>query len=445
MTDGSSYRQALLAPHPFWATLSPLTVKQRIEQLLTALDSAALVQSLPPIEYAILLKAAPDMRTVLLQLGSPEQIRTVLDLDCWQQDTLQSPRVLEWLEALQRSGEDVFAQALQMLDSELLIAVLHQYIHVNATLPLEEEADPGPYDEVLSNELYHVTFSDPHNPLNETVADLLRWVRLTDLDIYHQLMQGTMWAQESELEEWAYRWKTGRLQDEGIPDYHEALETYHVIDVEPRQASPPVPLASPGVPVSAEESGLVPGYAWSFTPSDSFLAQALRGDFTTATLERLCWEMVSLCNTAFVLDQVDFANTVAVRVSLGRVHAYVNIGLEYLSNYHTEQLVSLLTDRSLVFICQVGFSLSMRLRQRASALQTHLNRAGGVRRALPALARHVVDGLLQAWHPQFFVGLESPGDLTYRDFLHFQDVCLVDAVLHDLEHDPAYRLMSQAA
>ena len=155
--------------------------------------------------------------------------------------------------------------------------------------------------------------------------------------------------------------------------------------------------------------------------------------------------MVSLCNKAFVLDQVDFVHTAAVRASLGRVHAYVNIGLEYLSNYHTEQLVPLLTDHSLVFICQVGFSLSMRQRQRAADLQTHLNRAGGVRRALPALARHVVDGLLHAWHPQFFVGLESPGDLTYRDFLHFQDIRLVDAVLRELEHDPVYRLVSRAA
>ena len=142
----------------------------------------------------------------------------------------------------------------------------------------------------------------------------------------------------------------------------------------------------------------------------------------TATLERLCWDMVSLCNQAFILDHVDFANTAAVRASLTRAHAYVNIGLEYLSNYRTEQLVPLLTARSLISICQAGFSLSMRLRQRASHLQTHLNRAGGVRRALPELARHVVDGLLQAWHPQFFTGLESPGDPAYRDFLHFQDV-----------------------
>jgi hypothetical protein len=444
MADLSDYREALLAPQPFWATLSPTTVKQRIEQLLTAPDSAALVQALSPVEYTVLLKAAPDMRAILLQLGHPEQIRTVLDLDCWHKDTLQSPRVLEWLEALQHSGEDICVQTLQALDSEMLSVVLHRHIRVNAALPSEEEEDPGPYDEVLSNELYRVTFIDPDSPINERVAEFLRVVRLTDLDMYYSLMQGTMWAEENDLEEWAYRWRTGRLQDEGIPDYYEALEAYHVVDVEPLDALPPVPLEPPGVPASAEESGLVPSYAWSLTPSGSLLAQALQGDFTPATLERLCWEMVSLCNKAVVLDQVDFADTTAVRASLECVHAYVNIGLEYLSNQVPRQLVPLLTERSLLSICQVGFSLSMRLRQRASHLQVHLNGAAGVRRALPGLARYVVDGLLQTWHPQFFVGLESPGDTIYRDFLRFQDIRLVDAVLQSLEHDPAYGLLRQA-
>jgi hypothetical protein len=155
--------------------------------------------------------------------------------------------------------------------------------------------------------------------------------------------------------------------------------------------------------------------------------------------------MVSLCNKAVVLDQIDFADTAAVRTSLGRVHAYVNIGLEYLSHHDPQQLAPLLTTRSLQSLCQIGFSLSMRLRQRASSLQAYLNGAAGVRRALPGLARSVVDGLLQTWHPQFCVGLESPGEMVYRDFLSLQDIHLVAAVLESLEHDPAYRLSHHAA
>ncbi len=54
------------------------------------------------------------------------------------------------------------------------------------------------------------------------------------------------------------------------------------------------------------------------------------------------------------------------------------------------------------------------------------------------LARSVVDGLLQTWHPQFCVGLASPGEMAYRDFLYLQDIHLVAAVLEFLEHDPAY-------
>ena len=248
MADLPDYRTALLAPHPFWATLSPTTVKQRIEQLLAAPDSAALVQALSPVEYTVLLKAAPDMRALLLQLGHPEQIRTVLDLDCWHKDTLQMPRVLEWLEALQQSGEVICAQTLQTLDSEMLSVVLHRHIRVNAALPSEEEEDPGPYDEVLSNELYRVAFIDPDSPLNERVVEFLRVLRLTDLDMYHRLMQEAMWAQESDLEEWAYRWRTGRLQDEGIPDYYEALEAYHVIDDRTAPWPPSRPLGASRAP-----------------------------------------------------------------------------------------------------------------------------------------------------------------------------------------------------
>ena len=124
MTDLPDYREALLAPHPFWATLSPTTVKQRIEQLLAAPDSAALVQALSPVEYTVLLKAAPDLRPYLLQLGHPEQIRTVLDLDCWHKDTLQSLRVLEWLEALPKTSRNELLNASSTAGCSGVVALL---------------------------------------------------------------------------------------------------------------------------------------------------------------------------------------------------------------------------------------------------------------------------------------------------------------------------------
>lgn len=445
MADTPESQAALLLPHSFWAALSPTTVKQQIARILDAPDSAAVVQSLSPVEYTVLLKASPDMRALLLHLGQPEQIRTVLDIDCWHKDQLDSARVVAWLGDLRHSGDETFTQTVQALDRDMLSVALCRVIQVEAAPTMEEDLDPVPYDEVLANELYRVTFRDHDSPLNEQLVDFLRSLLLSDLDLYHGLMQDVMWTQESEMEEAAYRWKVGRLQDEGIPDYYEALETYHVVDVAQLHPAPSHLLEVPGIPVSAEETGLVPSYAWSLTPPGSLLARAVQGVSAPEVLERLCWEMVALCNKAMVLDQVDFAETATVRESLGRVHAQVNIGVEYLGAAQPQRVAALLHGYSLLTIAQVGFSLSMRLKQRAIRLDTHLSSTAGVRRALPSIARAVVDGLLQAWYPQFFVGLESPGETTYRDFLHLQDIERTDALLRTIEQDPAYHLAETAA
>jgi hypothetical protein len=439
MPTEQDYHKALMTRDPFWISLSPTAVKRRLDQILNAPDAAAIVRQLSPVEYVVLLKESPETRSQLLALATPHQVRTTLDLDCWHKDSLQSTRVLAWVDELQHSGPEVFIQALSELDVELLIATFRKHVRVHATLPSEEEDDPGYYDEVLSNELYRIEFIDQNTDVQERIRRILNTLRMSDLNLYHGLMQHIMWGQESESEHWAHRWKSGRLQDEGFPDYYEALETYRLSDLE--QPLPPAPasLPSPGSPESAEASGLVPAYAWSLTPSDSFLAQALLGEVPTATQERLCWEMVYLCNRELIVDQIDFAEAAAVRASLARVHAYLNMGLEYLSGYDIQQLVPLLTRRSLQEIFQIGFTLSIRLHQRALHLQTHLNRGSGVRRALSGLGRRVLDGLLRR-PPQFFEGLLRPGLVAYRDFSHLQDVALVDPVLTTLERHPASRL-----
>lgn len=425
------YRHALLA-QPFWARLSPAEVKQRIQNLLSAPDSAAVVQALPPVEYAVLLKEAPESRAVLLAMAHPEQNRTLLDLDCWHKQNLRSTRVLEWLEDLQESGLGSFLDTLAVLDTELLVTAFNQHVRVHAALPIEEEEDPRPYHEVLSNELYRLEFIDPDSPWNERIQRLLAFLRQADLDTYHGLMQGVMWGLESEQEEWAYRWKSGRLQDEGFPDYYDALEAYRIADNAPRLA--PAPLESPGRPANAEAAGVVPGYAWSMTPAGSLLARALTGRFSIDTLDRLCWEMVALCNRELVIEQVDFADSVAIKASLRRVHAYVNLGLDYLCDHHSQSPESLLDGYSLHTICQTAIALIVGLRQRANRIQTHLNRAPGVSRALSGLAQQVVVGLLRP-HAQFLSELAAPAASGYRDFLHLQDVTLVDGMLRELEAD----------
>jgi hypothetical protein len=202
-------------------------------------------------------------------------------------------------------------------------------------------------------------------------------------------------------------------------------------------------LPAPGLPESAEESGLIPSYAWSLLPTESLLAKALSYEFPLEVQERLCGEMVYLCNRELVVDQVDFADVTAVYASLLRVHAYLNLGIEHLHHHTAQQATFLLTVHPLHSLYQIGFTLCMRLHQRALRLQTFLNRAAGIRRALPGLARQVVDGLLHE-PPQLFVGLLQPGETGYRDFWYAGDIPCVEPILSALETDPAYRAFQRS-
>ncbi len=440
MLTEQDYRKVLVARHPFWQMLSPTAVRQHVDQLFSAANTADLVHTLTPVELTIMLKEVPDTRPLLLQLAQPEQIRLVLDLDCWHQEILQSDRILAWLEDLQRSGLETFTQTLAELDAELLVAFLRQYLRVQAALPHEEEDEPQTYEEALVNELYRAEFIDPEGPHNDRLQRLLNFMRAADLDLYNRLMQAAMWEQDSELMEWAYRWKIGRLQDQGFPEYYEALEHHHLIDLQQLAPEPATALPSPAPPESAEEMGLVPAYAWSFTPSGSSLEKAMAGDFSAETLERLCWEMVALCNRALIYDQVDFADAAAVRASFERVHAHLNIGLDYLVSRDKQPLPDLLDHYALSLIYQVGFTLVMHLYSQAVRIQQHLTGTTGGRRALPSLTTCVIQGLLSP-QPKMFRGLARPGAIGYSDFRTLRDITLVIAALKQVEVYPAYRFV----
>jgi hypothetical protein len=185
----------------------------------------------------------------------------------------------------------------------------------------------------------------------------------------------------------------------------------------------------------------VPAYAWSFTPAGSSLEKAMTSDLSAEAIERLCWEMVALCNRALIYDQVDFADAVSVRASFERVHAHLNIGLDYLGSRDKQPLPDLLNHYALSLIYQVGFTLVMHLYGQAARIQHHLAQHTGVRRAYPQLITSVLQGLLLP-QPKMFRGLHQPGSVGYSDFRTLRDITLVMGVFRQVESDPAYHFAS---
>ena len=53
----------------------------------------------------------------------------------------------------------------------------------------------------------------------------------TDKDLARRLLVAAIGELDSELEETAYRWQRGRMEDLGFADYYEALEVYRELDL----------------------------------------------------------------------------------------------------------------------------------------------------------------------------------------------------------------------
>ena len=75
--------------------------KAKYEMLLNATDGDKLAPMLHPQEiYLTVSEIGPEFASELLFMASTEQITTLIDLDCWEEDHIDPKTTLEWLSLL---------------------------------------------------------------------------------------------------------------------------------------------------------------------------------------------------------------------------------------------------------------------------------------------------------------------------------------------------------
>ena len=101
-----------------------------------------------------------------------------------------------------------------------------------------------------------------------SLSKLLRDLFQHDYWTYFRMMQAATWELDSDNEEWALRWRTGRLQDLGFPPWDEAMSIYRFVDVDDWTAIPEgarpldigewhLPQWIPNLPTAAESKHLI--------------------------------------------------------------------------------------------------------------------------------------------------------------------------------------------
>jgi hypothetical protein len=452
MPTPATHRPAL---HDQLGQLSRLPAKNRQERILASPRSLDLARSLSSESLFYTLKEIGLTDAVgLLGLASPEQVRDMMDLDCWRRDRLDAQRILSWLMFLDEAGSGKLAEWALHADVELLVWLVKRHCEVVRKADVEHEPDFNPSRYFSFDDQYLLRFVGDEEPI---LALLLERLRVLDYRFYTHILEQTLFELETQLEEEALRWRTARLADRGYPDFEQAREIFQTV---PPHTVRPEQYRRAGLrPLrSADAEGVIPPDHAVLLVSEphSFFGTALAAA-DPAIREQVNTELAYLTNRVVMAEACDTGELSEVRRCVELVHDVLNIGLEYAAQGDPTQAARLIQDTQLHAFFQIGWSLVLGLYQQSKHLETVLQknvgsperqkRKGGGptfeveadeveadwQRYVDTPFRETYAGVRRPM-PVFFQGLETPGEVLYRRFHNLADVRRVETVLAYIPH-----------
>ncbi len=375
------------------------TSRERLEALIGHPKCEAVVPTLPAEDLYFTVKDVGLSDAVeLVRLASPEQFRAFVDLDAWRRDQFQAGAALTWLRAAGTDeSEERFRKKIHKLDVEVLELVLRTTTHV---YDLEEDPDPEP-----QGTFFRSTEGRFLVEFKVEGADYVGVKRLLD-ELYAEdpfktarLLEAVRWETPSELEETAWRWRNGRMQDLGFPELQEALSFFAWVD--PDAALPSLDKA-PAVPDSFLLARVAPRQGSFFDRAAALVSEEER-----TILER---QLVTVLNAAMVVEGVDPGDLEQAERVLVAARDTLSLGLEHAAKGEAAAAAVLLVAAPLKRVFQVGVSLALRLKYRADRLMRSGKASLSGSKDEPLLDRPldaVIQGLRRK-RPQLATALEDP-------------------------------------
>jgi len=331
---------------------TPLPARREVLDLLPTPE--AVIPELPEAELCFTAKAIGLADAAwLLAHATPEQVVACVDLDAWSSEDLvpDRARLGAWMSALAQAGEEALLGAARSLDAELLVLWLKDRIEVWLK-PNDDDWEPAPGAQSLDGQFFFRARKE-----GDDLADLRMFLDVLfreDYWTYFRMLQGTTWELDTETEDWALRWRTGRLLDLGFPSWEEAMAIYGVLpegalaelpEAEPaaEEVSWRLPIWMPRLPVSSA--------------STQALYRALAGLGDAERRPQLL-AFLALANRVAVADRLPLGDADSIPVAVEKAAELVSRGLEHVAAVRGMAVTDVLRRSTLLRLFRVGFTLS---------------------------------------------------------------------------------------
>lgn len=336
-----------------------------LTEMLETAELRSAIRRLPPAQFFFSLKELDEAQIAdLLPHITEEQWSTVLDLDLWTKDEMNSERFVEWQQHMLASEDAVGRKLLRATDLEAWALALKNGIQVY------ERGEDGEFSEEA------VTLGQFETPDNNYLIGLPRNPEKARL--YHQLIQrlyqldakltiglinACRFQTSMELEEDAYQNRRRRIEDLGFQDYFQAIEVYSYRDcaeVLPRKRN-------------NFEVGSVPArLSQKQADGPLLLFRALAAVEDSEDTQHLVEELFYVCNKLLTADQVSPDEVAQVKKGILKAISCLNLGLDCWSGGDLGKAIEGISIHYLLSFFQIGFGQLTDLKQEVQSQSEEL-------------------------------------------------------------------------
>lgn len=310
----------------------------------------AVVPALPEAELVFAIKAIGRADAAwLLAHATDDQLRACVDLDAWRDFAPDRSALGEWIATFGEADDDTLLRGVQALDAEIVMLWLQSSVEVH----LKPNDDPGwsqpAGSQTVDGQFFVTALRDGDDA--DLVMRLLGLLFESDYWFYFRLLQSVIWELPTENEEWALKWRTGRMQDLGFPSWEEAAGIY----ARPRReeieklpdAAPPIgewhlPVFVPELPTVADAK------------LSLFRAAAELDDDGR---RRFFYAFLALANQVAVADRLPLGDAESIPKSIEKAAAIASRGLDELVRRHGLTAPETLRRVPLVRLFRIGAHL----------------------------------------------------------------------------------------
>ncbi|MFO7765944.1 MAG: DUF6178 family protein [Pelovirga sp.] len=368
MTEKNQHRNDLVQPAAIPVAFHQLPVKEQLIQIhhthgkdkykliINSSKPEFVVPRLHPQElYLTINELGAEDSLELVDLASSAQITLILDLDCWDLDTLNPESSLNWLDFLSHCDEEKICQLARETEPDILALMLSKHLTIIRGLEAYDDDDAENAKRLES--IYDIEYTS--EDAAKVIGALMKVWQEREQPHFLQIMEIIRSENQSVLEEEVYQRRSARLLDLGIVPTLEARSIYSWTDPE----------------------SFAPGDKKDFRlEADSLpnplalLKTATPHHFLAAVLEEgisheLACEMLHLVNRKFSADRIDLASTTEVRDALQQTYDNLNLALQYLAGTDLDRATEIFHTTWLQRLFQLGHSLISHEQDRATAIK----------------------------------------------------------------------------